>query len=443
MRFCLIISVLLMPLFSFAQKKMVISGVVTDAETNTALRDISVYIENQEGYKTLTNRLGKYYLSISFSENEQPVIVFKSALFDIYKYKLSKAEIRKYHQDTLELDVQLKWYTLPTAYVSAAPDTVFGSKEISVSDFEFYEDHFVMLVYEKRLDKGSKVIYVDQDQRILSSFTVPDVAKEMYKDAMGKIHVVCEHKVYQVDIQDDVLHLFPLEKDFYERQVKPWVDTTGDGKIYYSNFVWYYPEFDYYAYDTKDTTFKKIYTVTDEPLMELYRAQYKYVDGHDKVLAMNAEIQTGIDKEIWVAIWTGFPNSIYYHQLYAPMFIKEDTILIFDHYTNKMYRFNSENEPIDSIDISYHIASDKRDWEELLLKDAETNAIFSVFLRGGKYYLKELNTSTGEVKKVYRLTYKYPERLKVKDNYAYYIYRPFESPQKKFLYKERLYGIGE
>ena len=37
-----------------------------------------------------------------------------------------------------------------------------------------------------------------------------------------------------------------------------------------------------------------------------------------------------------------------------------------------------------------------------------------------------------------RITYEYPEKLQVYGGYAYYIYRPFESLQKKSIYRERV-----
>jgi hypothetical protein len=233
------------------------------------------------------------------------------------------------------------------------------------------------------------------------------------------------------------LSLTKTERKFFDEQVKPWVD-TAKYKAYYSNFVSFYPAFDYFAYSTIDSSATKLKTVIDEPLMELYRAQYKYVEGRDKLEAFRMELATGIDKEIWIAVWTGFPNSLYYKQLYAPMFIRNDTIMIFDHYKNKLFRYDRNNHAIDSLDITYHNSSDKKEWEELLIQDRNKQRIFSVFLRAGIYYLKELNTSTGEIIKVHDLQYKYPEKLKVKDNYAYYIYRPFESLQNKYLYREKL-----
>jgi len=408
-----------------------------DEEEVEPVMNAKVYIENNEKSVVYTNRLGNFYLMVDIGNNKNPVLVISSVQYDIYKLQLKRNEIKTASTDTLKLKINLKFHELGTGVtVTARPDTVFSSEKLSVSDFEFHEKNYVMLVYEKKLEKDSKVIYVNENNQVLSSFTVPDVAKELYKDFAGKIYVVCEKKTYQVEVRDDVLSLYPLENNYFDKQVRPWVDTT-ENKAYFSDFVWYYPEFDYYVYNVEDSSYKNIRKVIDRPLMDLFRAQYKYVDGRDKLTAYRAQLETGVDKEIWIAIWSGFPNSIYYKELYAPMFIKDDTIMIFDHYTNKLFRYNSDNEPIDSVDISYHIGPDKKEWEQLLVKDLELGTIYSIYLRGGKYYLKELNTSTGEVKNVFSLYYKYPEQLQVKDGYAYYIYRPFESTQKKFLYKEK------
>ncbi|MFZ5553280.1 MAG: hypothetical protein ACOZCO_09210 [Bacteroidota bacterium] len=422
--------------FAGAQQTIVISGNVKDTSVNKPVMNAKVYIENNDKNAVYTNRLGNFTLKADITGIKNPVLVVNDVQYDIYKYPLKKSEIKKSGTDTVKLNVILKFRELPELTITARPDTAFSSEQLSVSDFEFYGKNFVLLVYEKKLEKDSKVIYVDENQSILSTFTVPDVAKELYKDFAGKIYVVCEKRTFQVEVRDDVLSLYPLENDFFEKQVRPWVDTT-ENKAYFSDFVWYYPEFNYYVYNVEDSSYKNIHKVVDKPLMELFRAQYKYVDGRDKLTAYRAQLETGVDKEIWIAIWSGFPNSIYYDQLYAPMFIKEDTIMIFDHYTNKLYRYDARNNPIDSVDISYHIGVDKKEWEQLLVKDQETGVIYSVYLRGGKYYLKELNTSTGEVKNVFRLYYKYPEKLQVRDGYAYYIYRPYESAQKKFLYKEK------
>lgn len=432
---------ILFSLYVRAQEKIMltISGKITDAETGQALKDVYIYIENQEKYRTLSNRYGKYELLYTSESPSDITLVFRHAGYDIQKKQIKYYQLIDKNKDTLTINSLMVFSNtiLKAAEIKAGPDTVFGSKLINVADFEFYNENFVLLTYEKRLNKNAKILYTDKHNSILSSYTIPDAAKELSKDYAGNIYVICEKNNYHIDIRNDIINLYPLEKDFFEKRIKPWVDTLNEN-AFYSSFVWYYPAFDYYAYNREDTTFKKIKHIIDKPLMELYRAQYKYVSGRDKLEAYRAELKTGIDKEIWIAIWTGFPNSIYYKQLYAPIFVQKDTLLIFDHYQNKIYRYNQFCEPIDSVDISYHNGTDKKDWKTLLLKDDETQTIYSIFLRGGKYLLKELNTSNGEVIAVYRLTYKYPEKLKIKGNYAYYIYRPFESLQNKFLYREKI-----
>jgi tRNA A58 N-methylase Trm61 len=77
-----------------------------------------------------------------------------------------------------------------------------------------------------------------------------------------------------------------------------------------------------------------------------------------------------------------------------------------------------------------------KEWEQQLLKDFCNNKLYGVFLRTGRHYLKELNTQTGEICSVFLINYRYPEKIKVHNGFVYYIYRPFESTQTRFLYKE-------
>jgi hypothetical protein len=433
-----------LPFLSLGQKRsLVVTGVVYEehdktSTNDTLLKDVKVYFENSSVPKVLTNRHGKFYITLpDCNPDNPPTLVVESVFHDLYKYKLSRAEVKRNCGDTLFLKVKLDFKTLTTFSVSAAPQKVHGTQEYHVSDYEVMGENLLLLVNEKRLEKGSKLVYSNKEGMALSSYTIPDVAKEFFTDYAGRVFLVCTTNVYAVTIRDEVIALKKVESKYFERQVKPWVDTT-DNQAYFTNAVWYYPEFDYYVYNMEDSTYTRLHTVIDKPLMELYRAQYKYVDGRDKIEARKAERETGIDKEIWIAIWSGFPNSIYYNELYAPMFIQNDTAIIFDHYKNKIFRYNKLNEPIDSIDISYHKGPDKREWENVLIEDRILGKIYALYERNGISYLKELNTSTGEIVKVYALTYKYPERIKVYDGYVYYLYRPFESVQKKYLYREKL-----
>ena len=93
-------------------------------------------------------------------------------------------------------------------------------------------------------------------------------------------------------------------------------------------------------------TVQKNCTITDARTLELFRSQYKYMQGRDKVIAMDLALETGIDAEIIAGYMTGFPDDLYFHPPYAPLFVINDTLCVFDHYRERIARYNSALHPI-------------------------------------------------------------------------------------------------
>ena len=81
---------------------------------------------------------------------------------------------------------------------------------------------------------------------------------------------------------------------------------------------------------------------------------------------------------------------------------------------------------------------ESKNWEQPLLKDKEKQKVYALFKRGGYHYLKNINLQNGQTKTAFKLFYRFVEQPKIKDGYVYYIYRPFESTQRKFLYREAI-----
>jgi hypothetical protein len=172
-------------------------------------------------------------------------------------------------------------------------------------------------------------------------------------------------------------------------------------------------------------------------MMELYRSEYKWVDVRTKLWAKEQEMKTGIDKEIWVGA-NYFTQSIYYKELYAPMFKKNDSIFVFDYYKDKLFTFNLKGEKVDSVAIFHHYEPKKTGWRRNLIQDKETGKIYAFFEKDGFCSLRLINTKTGLYDSNIVFEHKYIDKIAVSDGMAYYIYRPFESAQKKFLYETKL-----
>jgi hypothetical protein len=322
------------------------------------------------------------------------------------------------------------------------PDTIYQSKRLSVADFEIQSNgDLVLLAYPKNLKKGSELLLYN-GVGVLNSFVIPGVAEELVRDYRGNTHVVCAENVFGLHIQSGKIGISTLDKEYYLKYLAPILDTNHT-KLFFSNFSKDYPAFSYFSFDQLDSTYKKICNVQDDLMMELYRSEYKWVDVRTKLWAKEKEHQTGIDAEIWVGA-NYFTQSIYYKELYAPMFHRNDTLFVFDYYKDMLLCYSAHGDPIDSIPIYHHYNPRSTGWKKQLIQDRITGEIYAVYDKAGFTYLGNVNVTTGLISELVRLEYRYVDKLAVHNNAVYYVYRPFESVQKRFLYKEKLpYSFGK
>ncbi len=322
------------------------------------------------------------------------------------------------------------------------PQTVYKSSRLHVEDFEIEPDgQLVLLTYPKRLKKGSELILYD-GLKTLNSFQVPGTAEELIRDYRGNPRVICDRNVYGIHVDNSNIAIATLEKDYYLKYIAPIVDTNHT-KMYFSTFNPDYPAFEYFAFDQLDSTYTRISGIQDDLMMELYRSEYKWADVRTKLWAKNLELQTGIDAEIYVGA-NYFTQSIYYKELYAPMFHRNDSLFVFDYYKDQLYTYDTKGNPIDSVAIYHHYQPKKSGWKKQLIQDRKTGQIYALFDRAGFTYIGWVDTDSGEITQHVKLEKRYVKKVAIHNNFVYYVHRPFESAQKKYLWKERLpYDFGK
>ena len=133
-----------------------------------------------------------------------------------------------------------------------------------------------------------------------------------------------------------------------------------------------------------------------------------------------------------------FTQSIYYKMPFAPMFKVQDSIYVFDFPSDRLFVHNRFGERMRSIAIHFHYKKDKTGWKRILLKDSSTGFLYAVFEKDGITTLGLIDLQKGTITSSHRIFHKYVEKIRIHNGLVYYIYRPFESIQKRFLYKERL-----
>jgi hypothetical protein len=285
------------------------------------------------------------------------------------------------------------------------------------------------------LKKGGEIILFD-GKEVLSTFPVNDVPEKLIRDFRGNTHVICQSDILTIVTTKNEVQIASIEKDYFFKYIAPIIDTNRT-KMYLNNFNPVYPAFDYFTFDRIDSSYKKILHIEDDLMMELYKSEYKWMDVRTKLWAKNKEIETGISAEVWVGA-NYFTQSLYYEEAYAPMFHRNDSIFVFDYSKDRLFIFNVFGDLVDTLAVYHHYNPRKSGWKKNVIQDKVTGAIYAVFELNGFFYLGLIDVNTGRIENKVKLAYKYVDKIRVNNNFVYYIYRPFESLQRKFLYREQL-----
>ncbi len=425
---------ILLVLSSFAQQTIKLTGKVVDEITQKPLQAVSVGILNST-YGTTTNNKGEFLFSIPYKKHVSLMISLLG-----YNKRVKELDIKD-GQDSVFTFIILSQKMLTTDTVSVfadlKPDTLIGAPNYGVYDFEFYEDKFILLTAEKNLSKA-ELRLADEKGKILTMYFIPKEggeAKEFFKDYMGYTNLICKNLIYRVSLYHDRFLLTPLAHEDVNAFIKPIIDTVNN-KLIFSDYWKDYPLFNYFTYNLNDSLKKQLHTVENKELMESYNFEYYALKPREKLEARRLAMDLNTDKRIVAALMSGFTKSMFYEPLFAPLYIIKDTICVFDHYKDRLYHFDENGAKIDSFPISYNHPKNWREWKHKMLKDDIENFIYAVYDKNGHKYIKQIDYNNGKELGKYTLQFHSADKLKIHNGYAYYVYRPFESTQEKFFYRE-------
>ncbi len=420
-------------------ERLLVLGKITSSKDSAALEGVIVFCKSP-ARQTRSDKKGHYGILVDYKAGavlEFRLLGHKTAYRTITSKMLSNA-----NGDTLHLDIVMQANLVDLIpidiYAKEGPDTVIGNWHFFIEDYMFADSgRYLLLTFEKNL-KAAKVMLADNEQKIISQVAVPVEAIELYEDYQGHINVMCKDSAFRIHIfPDNHISLMALPyRDFCDRML-PCVDTLG-GRILFSNYNRDYPAFTYFAYNPADTSVSSIRGIVDAELLAQYNWEFDYLLPKDRLYARKMEAYTGIDKRIIAATMTGFPKSMFYTPLYAPMFTVHDTVCIFDHYSDSLFLYDKCGKQIHGSKINYHHPANWKEWDRSIHQDEVTGELYARFEKGGFYYLKRIDVRTGQLTGSFKITSQYVKHIRIKNGDVFYIYRPTESIQKKYLYRERI-----
>jgi hypothetical protein len=334
----------------------------------------------------------------------------------------------------------------PVDVARPGAQVVYQRNDLHVGACHVNKDGLWVLVYEKsqlwhrhehagrQVLRGARLHLLDTLFREVGMIQLPSKVRALHRDHLGRPVVEGEVAAWVAERHADEIMLGVIDLETLHKAVLPWKDTLA-GMLLGDDRVDHYPAFEHLAFDPIGQRMHTICSVEDRHVMQLFRSQYKYMSGPDKVVAMDMEQELGIDREIIAGYMTGFNKDIYFRVPYAPLFVANGTLNIFDHSLERIRRFDGNFNALDEVPMVHHR---DRSWKRQLIQDPVNGIIWSIHVRDSRMRLKRIDPTDGRVVSDHTIQHPWPEEVNVYDGHVYYVYRPHGSLQHRTLYREQL-----
>ena len=345
------------------------------------------------------------------------------------------------------IKLQPRTYSIPEVQVTQArAEVVYRHATLNVGNYVVNNEGVWVLVYDRpqlwhpeheagmRELKRARLHLLDTLFNERSSLAIPEHVRTMHVDHRGDPVLEGVGQAWVPVSSGEGIQVEPIPLNTLHEAVLPWTDTVPGWLLGNDRRV-DYPAFDHFAFDPSTRTTLPICSVVDKGTLQLFRSQYKYMDGRSKVVAMNMERKLGVDKEIIAGYMTGFHHDRYFHVPYAPLWVVQDTLCVFDHERGVIRRSTLTTDAVMEVPIAYQ--KDQR-WASLLLFDRELEQVHVVMRKGSRTHLRKLDVRSGTLSEPYIMEHAYPAELQVHDGYVYYTYRPEGAWEQRTLYREEL-----
>ncbi len=428
MRFPFVIVALLWCLAGFAQER----GKVISFNTKKPITGAVVKWVNGKQF-AVTDENGEF--AIPSSSNGY--VIQSIGYYDFTTTKIPKV---------VELLEQI--YQLPVLGITDAPDSIFGSVKYSVGDFVWWNGKLTMLLYEheklikpvtekRDLWEDAWIAQIDSFGRIVTSFHINEPAERFHLAPTGACFVLTEYSVFQLKAEP-FLHLDKLSYESFRQEYEP-ICGFLHSNIVFHTFTEEYPEFSYYLLKKDSSDPLELERVADSLTMELFKSEYKYMNGRGKRIAYQYELDYGVPKEIVAGQMTRFKESPYYRDPVAKIVQLEDRWSIFNISQKQVLSVGAEGELLSRFKMKEEGSLSALTTKEKILSvqyipETKEMVCFTQMRTGESmlYLLKE--DGSLELKK--NLYWQHIRNPQIKNGRVYYLYRPFESRNNWYLYAE-------
>ena len=421
---------------SYSQKNL--TKTIIDSKTKLPIEYVFVS-SNDRTLNLVSNKEGQFILINS--PKIQSYIFFKIGYF---KQAISTDDLLKL--DTIVLEA--KPFNLQEVTItSQAIDTIVKDKRYYVDDYMVLPNHDFLILTSKLNAKEFEVCYYKKNVGITCSKKIKNEQNgSLFLDCFKNIHVLTDNYSRQVLFSSDSTF------DFLPRYTKSKFDSTLaqvvlniDTQVVIKSFLptikvdmaFYghslYSPFLHYILVSKRQRKSLCVVFYNKSIQEMAKAEY-----FDQALRDTAFSKVGSRVN---SVYSNECESNLFHSrvaksIYAPIFSKNDTIIVFDFQEKTIAFFNRNGDFIKEVNI------DKRDFSDY----HEFEVIYDPYAKNFYYKTKEFEKSTiclmdiytgHKIKKIH-LEKIFAKNIQILNDKMYYLVKEKEWDDTSYLYQQNL-----
>ncbi len=271
--------------------------------------------------------------------------------------------------------------------------------------------------------------------KILTRNIITEDIKSLHSDPNGRVYVLTLDSCYLIENKMEKPFLNSIDKLDFFQFVAP-IYGRSELAIYYFRQLPYIPEVVHRLYFKEDGLSYPFRLIRNMDYFEWVSSDFSMLNRAESRRAEELEKETQINKMLFAP----FIRSKYlYRDLippYAPAFLANEKIILFDHSNNWFFRHALDGSRLDSTEI-YHNDFIHGDLKAVV-QDGQSRELYCIHDKGGVKYLRHLNSDNGSSGKPFKLYYPFAENISVREGYVYYLHKNVKAGGAYGLLREKL-----
>ena len=417
-----------------SQAQYVIKGKVIDSLGSIPLANVSIVVY-EANVSVLCEEDGSFVLRLPSLpvKAEVRLLGYKTQIIDLTN---TKPLLISLEEETVLLN--------PIEISGENTIHVAGTDQRSIWDYTWVDNKLLLCDYGLHLS-DARLILMNEYFDTLDIKKCPSKPDRLYTDCMGFAHMQGADSTWQIETENERLAWLSGESNYLVENILLACKASNSNYLYFeipqgkgmfdddelasfkfetNNDVIYY----FYA-DRLKSEMYYLTSITDHQAQKLKQEEKSYgVGPGGKRVAESAASKAA-------------SKAFFYKQMlkeiYAPVFLKNDSVFILDYVNNHIAVFDSTSELVRADTLKHHA---RYDFKRQCYQDIVTEEVYVEYEDRQTTFLCRLDLTSGNINQCDRLPYPFPYHLMIRDGHAYYIHRSEKDHSDRHLVKVRLDG---